>query len=133
MHSRGGEALLPRALCQLSVLWVEGGWAVSYLTACDHEWLAVLLTEYTRARGLPQAELRQRLSEPLPVRAPKGKRRLVEHVLDRLSRGPQVSELPPREARQVLFTLAARQNRHCAAVLLRTAVLGEAAAKLHVE
>lgn len=126
MLSSGGEALLPRALCQLSVLWVDGGWAVNYLTERDHPWLAVLIAEYARARGLRQGELRQRLAEPLPLRAPKGKRRVVEHALDRLSRGPQVSELPAREARQVLFTLAARQSRE------RAAVLSEAAAALHV-
>jgi len=118
--------MLPRALCRLSVLWADGGWAVNYLTERDHEWLALLIAEYVRACGLPQGELRRRLAEPLPLRAPKGKRRLVEHVLDRLSRGPQVSKLPPREARQVLFTLAARQNHH------RTRVLSEAAASLHV-
>ncbi len=119
--------MLPRALCQRSVLWVDGGWAVNYLGERDHVWLGVLIAEYTRARGLHQAELRQRLAEPLPLRAAKGKRRLVEHVLDRLSRGPQVSQLPPREARQVLFTLAARQTRP------RALVLSEAAAALHVD
>lgn len=127
MLSSGGEALLPRALCQLSVVSLDGGWAVNYLTERDHGWLAFLVAEYTRARGLRQSELRQRLAEPLPMRAPKGKRRIVEHVLDRLSRGPQVSELPPREARQVLFTLAGRQGRH------RAAVLSEAAAALRVD
>lgn len=101
-------------------------WAVNYLTERDHAWLEALVAEYTRYRGLRHSELKQRLAEPLPVRAPKGKRRIVEHVLDRLSRGPEVAQIPPREARQVVFSLAARQNQH------RAAVLAEAAAALQL-
>lgn len=124
MLSNGGEALLPRALCQLSVQPLDGTWLVNYLTERDHAWLEALIGEYCRYRGACCSELKQRLVEPLPVRAPRSKRRIVEHVLDRLSRGPQVSALPPREARQVLFSLSAHQSRQ------RSAVLGEAAAAL---
>jgi len=119
--------LLPRALCQLSVLSLDGAWEVNYLTERDHVWIAALITEYARGHGLRQSELKERLAAPLPVRTPKGKRRLVEHLLDRLCRAPQVAALPPREARQLVFSLAARQSRQ------RAAVLGEAAAVMHVD
>ena len=119
--------MLPRALCQLSVLPLDGAWEVNYLTERDHAWLAALIAEYARGHGIRQSELKERLAEPLPVRAPKGKRRVVEHLLDRLCRAPLVAALPPREARQLVFSLAARQDRH------RAAVLGEAAAVMHVD
>ncbi|HEU5077526.1 MAG TPA: DUF790 family protein [Polyangiaceae bacterium] len=106
---------------------VDGAWGVNYLRERDHAWLALLMGEYTRCCGLRQSELKQRLAEPLPVWAPKSKRAIAEHVLDRLTRGAQVSQLPPREARQVVFSLAARQGRQ------RAAVLSDAAAALHVD
>lgn len=119
--------MLPSALCRLSVRSVDGAWAVNYLTERDHGWLAALMDEYASCRGLTRSALKERLAAPLPVWAPKGKRRIVLDVLDRACRAPQISALPPREARQVLFSLAARQARP------RAALLDEAAAQLSVD
>jgi len=119
--------LLPSALCRLSVRSVDGAWAVNYLTERDHGWLAALMAEYAGCHGLTRSVLKERLSAPLPVWSPKGKRRIVLNVLDRSCRAPQVSAVPPREARQVLFSLAARQVRQ------RTALVDEAAAQLSVD
>jgi len=119
--------LLPRALCRLSVHSVAGAWAVNYLTERDHGWLAALMAEYASCQGLTQSALKERLAAPLPVWSPKGKRRIVSCVLDRACRAPQVSKLPPRDARQRLFSLAARAARP------RAVLIEEAAAQLSVD
>lgn len=119
--------MLPRGLCRLSVRSVDGAWAVNYLTERDHGWLGALMAEYAGCRGLTQNALKERLAAPLPVWAPKGKRRIVTHVLDQACRESQVSALPPREARQLLFSLAARRGRP------RGALVDEAAALLSVD
>jgi predicted nuclease of restriction endonuclease-like RecB superfamily len=133
MHFNGGKALLPRALCQLSLGWVDDAYAVQYLGERDHTWLSALQGEYARFQGFRQSDLKRRLAEPLPVRAPRVKQRIAQHLLDRLSRVPLAVALPPREARQVLFSLAARQGRTPGALGEgRAAVFAEAAALIQV-
>lgn len=115
--------------------WVDDGYVVNYLGEKDHAWLKALLEEYARFQGLRQRDLKQRLTEPLPVRAPRVKQRVAQHLLDKRCRVPVSVALPPREARQVLFSLAARPG-FCrtpgASAGDRAAVLDEAAARLRV-
>lgn len=135
MHFNGGKALLPRALCQLSLEWVGGAYVVKYLGERDHVWLSALLGEYARFQGLRQTDLKQRLAEPLPVRAPRVKQRIAQHLLDKLSRVPLAVALPPREARQVLFSLAARRSFCRTSSALgeaRAAVINEAATEVQI-
>lgn len=80
----------------------------------DHGWLRALLDEHARHVGQRRAELAQRLSEPLSVRAPKAKLDLAVTVLDGLSRTRVVSSVKPRAVRAAVFGAAARVGRSAA-------------------
>jgi predicted nuclease of restriction endonuclease-like RecB superfamily len=96
-------------LCRLSVR-VEGEHLVpQYLDARDEPWLRALLDEHARFVGRPREELRARLREPLAVFAPKVKRRVAVHVLDRMGWSRPNPAGPPREARALLFRAAVEQ------------------------
>ena len=119
--------MLPRALCQRSVRLEGDELVVNYVTERDHVWLRALLDEYSRYAEKKQSELRQRLTEPLPVAAPKHKLKIAQQVLDRMCSVRERSPLPPREARRTVFRLAAERSNES-----RCSVLGEAAIALGV-
>jgi uncharacterized protein len=80
---------------------------LSYLSPYDEPWLEALLAECARFVGRKQAELQERLREPLGVPAPRSKLRVAAQVLERLlPENPQRSPLP-REVRARVFAAAA--------------------------
>ena len=102
--------MLPRTLLALSTR-TEGERIVPhYLTEQDHPWLRAALDEYERFVGRRCRELTERFGEPLPVRAPRAKRRVVQHLLERLGGTRFEASVPPREARWVAFRTAARDR-----------------------
>ncbi len=119
--------MLPRALCQRSVRVHEDGVVVNYVTERDHVWLRALLDEYSRYADKKQSELRQRLTEPLSVPAPKHKLKIARHVLDKMCSLRERAALPPREARRAVFSLATERGNES-----RSSVLSEAATALGV-
>ena len=95
--------MLPQALLNVSTR-VEGDRIVPhYLGAPDEPWLRALIEECGRFVGRKRTELRERLREPLPTRAPKAKLRVAIHVLDALCRDRTTSATPPKEARAAVF------------------------------
>jgi predicted nuclease of restriction endonuclease-like RecB superfamily len=78
-----------------------------FLSDSDRPWVRALVDEVDRFRGRPIRELEARLRDSIPGAAD-DKRRLVAHVLLRLARSRVEAPVPPREARAVLFTAAAR-------------------------
>jgi len=76
---------------------------VGYLDDGDHTWVRALIDELERHVGRPERELRQRLSEPLPVPSPYPQRRAAVAVLARLWRSKVVASRPPRELRRLVF------------------------------
>lgn len=94
---------------------------LDYLTHADERWLATLLAECTSHTGRRLAELNERLSEPLPVPAPKHKLRGAVRVLLRLLPEPAPREPAPREVRARLFRSAAAAPERRERVLSRVA------------
>jgi uncharacterized protein len=93
--------LLPDDLLPLRI---RGGHAIlGYLGDGDQIWLRALIDEFERYSGRPERELRERLSEPLPMPSPFLQRRVATAVLSRLWRSRVRAALPPREARRVVF------------------------------
>jgi predicted nuclease of restriction endonuclease-like RecB superfamily len=93
--------LLPDDLLPLSI---RGGHAIlGYLGDGDQIWLRALIDEFERYSGRPERELRERLSEPLPMPSPFLQRRVATAVLSRLWRSRVRAALPPREARRAVF------------------------------
>src|SRR6266545_8257864 len=80
-RAKGGEALLPRALLALSTRGADETIVPHYLTERDHPWLRAALDEHARFVGRRRNELRERMREPLPTPAPKGKLRFVATLL----------------------------------------------------
>jgi predicted nuclease of restriction endonuclease-like RecB superfamily len=78
-----------------------------YLGPRDEPWLRALLEECSRFAGKKQAELRERLQEPLPRSAPRHKLRLAIQVLDRLLPEAPKRVPSPREVRSRVFHAAA--------------------------
>jgi predicted nuclease of restriction endonuclease-like RecB superfamily len=106
---------------------VEGDRIVPhYLTERDEPWLRALLDEHARFVGRRRSELRERLREPLPVRAPVAKLRVAGHVLDAIGRGKTSACIPPRDARWFVFRAASKARAP------RDEVLRTAAASLDV-
>jgi predicted nuclease of restriction endonuclease-like RecB superfamily len=97
-----------------------------YLTERDHPWLRAALDEHARFVGRRRNELRERMREPLPTPAPKGKLRFVATLLETLGCDHTSAPVPPREARWVTFRAAASRP------LTREAVLAEVAENLGV-
>jgi len=98
---------LPRTLCLLNTR-IEGDRILPrYLGERDHGWLGALLDEHARFVGLRRSELHSRLSEPLPVAAPKNKLRMAARVLDRLTAGRIEAAVSPELVRSSLFRTAA--------------------------
>jgi uncharacterized protein len=113
--------LLPRTLCLLSTR-IEGDRILPrYLGERDHPWLRALLNEHARFVGHRRSELLSRLTEPLPVAAPKNKLRLATRVLDRLTLGRIEAEVSPELVRRALFRAAAASDEARQAVLERVA------------
>jgi predicted nuclease of restriction endonuclease-like RecB superfamily len=98
--------LLPRAL--LSGGDETGASSLHYLGRRDEPWLQALLDEHARYVGRKRVELRERLREPLPVRAPKSKLRAALKVLERAIPDLERSALVPRELRFRAFRAAAQ-------------------------
>lgn len=73
--------MLPRALCEARV--VQGTLVPALITSSDHPWVASLLEVFAGYQGARLREWTLRTRESLPVPAPFGKRRMVEHVLQR--------------------------------------------------
>lgn len=79
-----------------------------YLSPDDEPWLESLLAECARFAGRKQAELHERLREPLGVPAPRHKLRVATQVLERLlPESPRRTPLP-REVRARVFAAAAK-------------------------
>jgi uncharacterized protein len=113
--------LLPRTLCLLSTR-IEGDRILPrYLGERDHPWLRALLDEHARFVGQKRSELLSRLTEPLPVAAPKNKLRVATRVLDRLTMGRIEAEVPPERVRSALFRAAAAKDEARHVVLERVA------------
>jgi predicted nuclease of restriction endonuclease-like RecB superfamily len=123
--------LLPRTLLALSTRAEGESFVPHYLTERDHPWLRALLDEYARFEGRRRSELRERMREPLPVRAPRAKLRVALHVLDTLAQDRSAAAVPPREARWSLFRAAAARPLDRERVLENVAsVLGVGPAEL---
>ncbi len=100
------------------------------LTQADHPWLTVLLDEHARYKGRPWAELRRRMSEPLPCPSPQALRAAAWHVLERLgARHPPVQGVKPRELR-LRVCLSAQRARSEGLRLERELVLATVAQEL---
>jgi uncharacterized protein len=113
--------LLPRTLCLLSTR-IEGDRILPrYLGEHDHPWLRALLDEHARFVGHRRSELLSRLTEPLPVAAPKNKLRLATRVLDRLTLGRIEAEVSPERVRSSLFRARAATDEARLSVLERVA------------
>jgi uncharacterized protein len=80
---------------------------LDYLTAADERWLSALIAACASRAGSKLVELRERLTEPLGVPAPKHKLRAAIQVLLRLLPEPPSHEPAPRELRALLFRSAA--------------------------
>jgi predicted nuclease of restriction endonuclease-like RecB superfamily len=93
--------LLPDDLLPLRIR--DGHAIVGYLGDGDQIWLRALIEEFERYSGRPERELRERLSEPLPMPSPFLQRRVAIAVLSRLWRSRVRAALPPREARRAVF------------------------------
>lgn len=81
----------------------DGRAIVGYLDDGDHTWVRALIDELERHVGRPERELRQRLSEPLPVPSPLPQRRAATAVLARLWRSKVKASRAPRELRRLVF------------------------------
>jgi predicted nuclease of restriction endonuclease-like RecB superfamily len=79
-----------------------------YLGPRDEPWLQLVLDEHVRFLGRKRLELRERLREPLRLRAPKAKLRLVLHVMERLGPDADAPRLSPRDVREGVFRASAR-------------------------
>jgi predicted nuclease of restriction endonuclease-like RecB superfamily len=113
--------LLPQALLRVSTR-VEGDRIVpQFLTVHDEPWLRSLMDECAHFVGRKRTELRERLQEPLPTRAPRAKLRVAIQVLDALCRERTVSVVPPKEARTALFREAAAVRLPRGAIVSRVA------------
>ena len=123
--------MLPRTLCLLSTR-IEGDRILPrYLGERDYPWLRALLDEHARFVGRRRSELLSRLSEPLPVAAPKNKLRLATRVLDRLTLGRIEAEVSPQRVRGSLFRAAAASDEPRQTLLERVAIeLGSSAGAL---
>jgi predicted nuclease of restriction endonuclease-like RecB superfamily len=113
--------LLPQALCRLSTRADGDDLVPEYLEERDEPWLAALLGEHARFVGRPREELRARLRAPSVVVAPKSKRRMATHVLDRLAWSRANTAVPPREARWLSCCAAAVRLRPREQVLAEVA------------
>lgn len=95
-----------------------------YLTEADHLWLEVLLEECARYVGRPRHELEQRLTEPLPVRAPRAKFLAAAAVLRREYSSRTDSPVSPPLIRRSLFSANARSSTQEEALNLAAIELG---------
>ncbi len=117
----------PRTLLGLSSRTGDATIVPNYLTERDHPWLCAALDEHARFVGQRRSELRARMREPLPTRAPKGKLRFVATLLETLGTDQAAAPVPPREARWAAFRAATARP------FAREAVLATAARELGVE
>ena len=108
----------------LSFSFTEHEIVPHYFTEADHGWLRALLEIYELHEGKPRGELDERLSDPLPMRAPLDKLKIARHVLHRIYSFELHAEVTPREARAVLFEEGARHQRRNEAVTAACARLG---------
>lgn len=92
-----------------------------YLGKADERWLAALLDEHARFFGRKRLELRERLRQPLALRAPKNKLRLAIQLLERLVPDFDKPRLAPREVRARVFVAASGLDIPRAAVLAQVA------------
>ncbi|MDQ2646541.1 MAG: DUF790 family protein [Myxococcota bacterium] len=116
----------PRTLLGLSTRAADASIVPNYLTERDHPWLCAALDEHARFVGKRQSELRQRMREPLPTRAPKSKLRFVAALLETLGTDQAAAPVPPREARWSAFRAATARP------FTRESVLAKAAEGLGV-
>ena len=93
--------MLPDDLLPLRVK--DGQAIVGYLDDGDQAWVRALIDEFERYVGRPERELRERLSESLPLPAPFARRRIATAVLSRHWRSAVRAPLPPREVRRAVF------------------------------
>jgi predicted nuclease of restriction endonuclease-like RecB superfamily len=102
-----------------------------YLGPRDEAWLTLLLEEHARFVGRKRIELRERLREPLPLRAPRAKLRLAVQLLERLVPDADAPRLVPRDVRARVFRAAASVPGSRADVLVAVAAeLGTSADEL---
>jgi hypothetical protein len=115
---------------------LEGGFVpprlgLRYFGERDEPWLSALLDEHARFFGRKRVELRERLREPLALRAPKNKLRVAVQLLERLVPDVEKPRLNPREVRARLFATAAQLDVPRAAVLAQVGTeLGASAEEL---
>lgn len=98
--------MLPPTVAELCLRVEAGGSTPRYLTERDLPWVSALLEVYRAFHGERRALLRERLREPLPVRAPYAKLRVLEHLLEELAHDRVRAALPPVEARWLVFRTA---------------------------
>lgn len=98
----GGWRLLPRALCEARL--VEGRLVPALISPGDHAWVASLIEVFAGYQGARLREWTLRTRESLPVPAPYGKRRMVEHVLQRgFTKAAPTGSPRPRTIRAAVF------------------------------
>lgn len=95
-----------------------------YLTEADHVWLSVLLDECERYVGRRRCELDERLTEPLPVRAPRDKLTAAVAVLRREYTARTESPVSPVTIRRVLFLARAHHRPREATLNIAASELG---------
>ncbi|HET9932250.1 MAG TPA: DUF790 family protein [Polyangiaceae bacterium] len=113
--------MLPPKVAELCLRVDAHGVRPRYFTERDLPWIAALLGEYRAFEGQRRSRLRERLREPLSVRAPFGKLRALNHLLEHLARDPVRAVLAPAEARWLVFGSAAQRPAPRAEVLARVA------------
>ncbi|MFZ5892691.1 MAG: DUF790 family protein [Myxococcota bacterium] len=119
-------ALLPTALCKLCLELDGQRLRPRLFSARDLPWLRLLLDEYTALVGQKRTRLRERLREPLGLRASVAKLRVANHLLENLCRGRVHAAVPAREARWQVFRAAAGSN------LTREQILEQVASSLAI-
>lgn len=110
MPPHEGGLLEPQTAYRLSARVGNERLVLSYLSQKDEPWLESLLAECASFAGRKQAELHERLREPLAVPAPRSKLRVAAQVLERLlPESPPRSPLPS-EVRARVFAAAAKTS-----------------------
>lgn len=114
----------PISLERLATLGAIRQITPAYLTVADYPWLRALLDERARFVGQKRREWKVRISESLPVQAPRGKLNVALGVLDRLCRDEALRSLSPRKIRAVVFRQAAQGADRAGALVRAAAILG---------
>jgi len=111
-------------LARLAMVRAVTPLAPAYVTQADYPWLRALLDERERFVGQTRREWRARLSEPLPLAAPRAKLQIAAGVIDRLAKDRLDLKVTPRRLRAILFRAATKEPDHNRALGHAATLLG---------